>query len=76
MKVINRKENTLADVKETLRTQLADALFSDFMKNEFPKLEYKSNIPTPTPAPSATPAASTGATPTAAPASPTATPAK
>jgi foldase protein PrsA len=68
MKVINRKENKLADVKESLRTQLADALFSDFMKNEFPKLEYKSNIPTPTPAPSSTPAPSTEATTTATPA--------
>jgi foldase protein PrsA len=67
MKVIDRKENKLADVKETLRTGLADKLFSDFMTNDFPTLEYKSNIPTPTPAPSATPAPSTEASPTATP---------
>jgi foldase protein PrsA len=67
MKVIDRKVGTLADEKETLRSQLADGLFSAFMANEFPKLEYKSNIPTPTPAPSATPAPSTKASPTATP---------
>jgi foldase protein PrsA len=67
MKVIDRKINTLADVKESLRTELADGLFSEFMKTEFPTLEYKSNIPTPTPAPSATPAPSTDASPTATP---------
>jgi foldase protein PrsA len=67
MKVIDRKENKLADVKESLRTELADKLFSDFMTNDFPTLEYKSNIPTPTPAPSATPAPSTEASPTATP---------
>jgi foldase protein PrsA len=67
MKVIDRKVGTLADEKETLRSGLADGLFSDFMTNEFPKLEYKSNIPTPTPAPSATPAPSTEASPTATP---------
>jgi foldase protein PrsA len=67
MKVISRKVETLADVKESLRVGLADALFSDFMTKEFPTLEYKSNIPTPTPAPSATPAPSTGASPTATP---------
>jgi foldase protein PrsA len=72
MKVISRKVGTLDDEKESLRVGLADALFNDFMTKEFPTLEYKSNIPTPTPAPSATPAPSTEATPIA---TPTATPA-
>jgi foldase protein PrsA len=67
MKVINRKVNTLADVKETLRTELADGMFNDFMTNEFPTLDYKSNIPTPVPTPSATPAPSTEASPSATP---------
>jgi len=61
MKVINRKVGALEDVKESIRTELADGLFNTFMKDEFPKLEYKSNIPTPTPEPSATPAPSAGA---------------
>jgi hypothetical protein len=69
MKVINRKVNTLADEKETLRSQLGYGLLSDFMTKEFPTLEYKSNIPTPTPVPSATP------DPSATPEAPTATPA-
>jgi foldase protein PrsA len=67
MKVINRKENQLADVKESLRTELADGMFNDFMTNEFPSLEYKSNIPTPVPTPTATPAPSTEASPSATP---------
>jgi foldase protein PrsA len=67
MKVKDRKVSTYEEVKESLRIGLADGLFNDFMKNEFPTLEYKSNIPTPTPAPSATPAPAVEASPTATP---------
>jgi foldase protein PrsA len=77
MKVINRKVSTLADVKESLRTELADGMFNDFMTNEFPLLEYKSNIPTPVPTPTATPAPAADASPApSTDASPSATPVK
>jgi foldase protein PrsA len=67
MKVKDRKVSTYDEVKESLRTGLADGLFNDFMTKEFPTLEYKSNIPTPTPAPSATPAPAAEVSPTATP---------
>jgi foldase protein PrsA len=81
IKVESRTKKTLADEKESLRNEQADALFNDYMSKDFLTLNYKSNIPTPTPEPSATPAASPAATPAASPAatpatSPTAAPAK
>jgi foldase protein PrsA len=80
IKVESRVKKTLADEKETLRNQQADALFTDFMNKDFLTLNYKSNIPTPTPEPSATPAASPAGSPAASSAatpaaSPAATPA-
>ncbi|MEX2459913.1 MAG: peptidylprolyl isomerase [Paenibacillaceae bacterium] len=68
LKVIDRKVSGVDDVnvKEDIRSELANGLFNDFMINEFPKLDFKSNIPTPTPA--STSAPSTEASPTGAPA--------
>lgn len=67
MKVTERKVNLLPDVKESLRNELAEGLFNDFVKDDFSSIEYKSNIPTPVPTPTATPAPSTEASPSATP---------
>jgi foldase protein PrsA len=55
MEVLSRTNQTVDQAKESIRSSLEDGLINDFMKNEFPKLDYKSAIPTPSPAPTPAP---------------------
>ncbi|MDB5052392.1 MAG: peptidylprolyl isomerase [Bacilli bacterium] len=55
MKVLSRTNQTVDQAKESIRSSLEDGLINDFMTNEFPKLDYKSAIPTPSPAPTPAP---------------------
>jgi foldase protein PrsA len=77
MKVESRKTQTYDEVKEPIKQNLASNKLQEFMTNELPKNEYKSNIPTPVPTPTATPAPSTNVSPApSTEASPSATPVK
>jgi foldase protein PrsA len=75
MKVESRGTSPLETVKTTIKSDLAQALLTDFASKELPGLIQSNTLPTPTPAPSAPPAASPGASPAVSPsASPAASP--
>jgi len=74
MRVDSRTTKTFDEMKQNIKSTLAQKKASDFIDNEVPGLIITNNVPTPTPAPSESPApsASPEATP---PASPAASPA-
>ncbi|WP_058300459.1 peptidylprolyl isomerase [Gorillibacterium timonense] len=68
IKVDSRKTLSFADEKESLRSEKAQTKLSEFVQNDFPSYEFKSNLPQPSVAPSASPAATGETSPVASPA--------
>lgn len=69
MRVDKRETEKLEDVKESLKSELAEGLMQDFLNNELPKLDFKTNLPAPSASPAASaPAASAQPSPAASPA--------
>jgi foldase protein PrsA len=55
MRVDSRKTKTLEEMKQPIRTTLAQQKLMEFIQKEVPGLIETNNLPSPTPAPSATP---------------------
>ncbi|TCZ70529.1 peptidylprolyl isomerase [Paenibacillus albiflavus] len=74
IRVDSRKVSTVDEMKDSIRSGLAQMKVQDFVEKEVPGLILTNNLPSPTPEPSATPAASTTPAPATESPAPTATP--
>jgi len=68
MRVDSRTTRTFEEMKQAIRSSLAQDKMSEFIENEVPGLIEKNNLPSPSPEPSASPEATPAATPEATPA--------
>lgn len=55
MRVDKRETQSVDEVKESLRTELADGMIGDFIENELPNLEFQTHLPDPSPSPEDSP---------------------
>lgn len=58
MLVNSRSSKTFDQMKDEMKSEVAGTKINDFVENELPKLDFKSNLPQPSPSPSASPSAS------------------
>lgn len=54
MRVDKRETEKLENVKDSLKSELSEKIMQDFVTNELPKLEFKTNLPAPSASPAAT----------------------